>query len=73
MRRKYLQCKKWALLKMIYALAAALRCLKRQVPGNEAVTYGRVARRRSTMRYTRRIRRARRNGAVRGVRRSFAD
>lgn len=59
MRRRYLRFKKWALLKMIYALAAALRFLKRQMPGGEARAY-RQARRRSTGRYARQIPRARR-------------
>ena len=36
MRRKYLRFRKWALLKIIYTLAAILRFLKRQVPGGEA-------------------------------------
>jgi hypothetical protein len=62
MRRRYLRFKKWALLKMIYALAAVLRFLKRQLPGGEERAYRRAAgRRRSTVHYARRIPRARRN------------
>jgi hypothetical protein len=61
MRRKYLRFKKWALLKMIYVLAAVLRFLKRQVPGGEARAYRRATgRRRSTVRCARRMPRARR-------------
>ncbi len=58
MRRRYLRFKKWTLLKLIYALAAVLRFLKRQVPGGEARAYRRATRRRSTVRYVRRIPRA---------------
>ena len=61
MRRRYLRFKKWVLLKMIYALAAVLRFLKRQVPGGEARAYGRTTGRRSTAHYARRMPRARRN------------
>ena len=61
MKRRYLRFKKWALLKMIYALAAALRFLKRQVPGGEARACRRASgRRRSSVRYARRMPRARR-------------
>jgi hypothetical protein len=62
MRRRYLRFKKWALLKMIHALAAVLRVLKRQVPGGEARAHRRAnSRRRSTVRYARRMPPARRN------------
>ncbi len=61
MRRRYLRFKKWALLKLIYALAAVLRFLKRQVPGDEVRTYRRATRRRSTVRYVRRVPRMPRN------------
>ncbi len=61
MKRRYLRFKKWALLKMIYALAAVLRFLKRQLPGGEAQAYARASgRRRSSVRYARRMPRARR-------------
>ncbi len=61
MRRRYLRLKKWVLLKIIYALAAVLRFLKRQVPGGEAGACRRASgRRRSSVRYARRMPRARR-------------
>jgi len=61
MRRTYLQFKKWVLLKMIYALAAVLRFLKQQVPGGETRACRRASgRRRSSVRYARRMPRARR-------------
>ena len=61
MRRRYLRFKKWALLKIIYTLAAILRFLKRQVPGGEARACVRANGRRSTARYARRMPRAHRN------------
>ena len=61
MRRRYLRFKKWALLKTIYALAVVLRFLKRQMPGGEARACRRASgRRRSSVRYARRMPRARR-------------
>ena len=62
MRRRYLRVKKWVLLKMIYALAAVLRFLKRQVPGGEARAHRRATgRQRSVARYVRRVPRMPRN------------
>ncbi len=60
MRRKYLRYKKWVLLRMIYALAAILRFLKRQVLGREARACGRATGRPSIARYARRMPRAKR-------------
>jgi hypothetical protein len=59
MRHKYLRFKKWALLKMIYGLAAVMRCLKRQVPGvkHDFAEARRRSRRRS-------VRVSRRRGAI---------
>ncbi len=56
MRRRYLRCKEWVLLKMICALAAVLRFLKRQLPGGEVHAYRHTTgRRRSAVRSKRRL------------------
>ena len=73
MRRRYLRFKKWALLKMIYALAAVLRFLKRQVPGGEERAYKRAAGWRPTVRYVRRVPRMPRNRRSSRARQSLAD
>jgi hypothetical protein len=64
MRHRYLRFKKWALLKMIYGLAAVMRFLKRQVPGGDSNFA--EARRRSKRRS---VRVSRRRGAVPSARR----
>ena len=74
MRRRYLRFKKWVLLKMIYALAAVLRFLKRQVPGGEARAYRRATGRDDLPCVTLAAYHARvESGAVRGARPSLAD